>query len=84
MKQRSKFLLLKLKEETMKANMGTADKIFRIIIGIVLIVIALAVAMSTALKIILLVIGIIMLVTAITGFCALYVPFGVNTSKKKQ
>ncbi len=83
MKQRSKFLLLKLKEETMKANMGTADKIIRIILGIVLIIIALAVAMSTVLEIILLVVGIILLITSITGFCALYVPFHINTGKKK-
>ena len=83
MKQRSKFLLLKLKEETMKANMGTADKIIRIILGIVLIIIALAVAMSTVLEIILLVVGIILLITSITGFCALYKLLGINTLKKQ-
>jgi len=67
----------------MKANVGTADKIFRVIIGIVLIVLSFVVAMSTALKIILLVLGIIMLLTALFGFCCLYVPFGISTCKKK-
>jgi len=67
----------------MKANVGTGDKIFRIIIGIVLIVLSFVVVMSTTLKIILLVLGIIMLLTALVGFCCLYVPFGVNTCKKK-
>ena len=68
----------------MKSNVGTADKIIRIIIGITLVVVALVVVMSTVLKIILLVVGIILLLTAIAGFCCLYIPFGISTCKKKQ
>jgi len=67
----------------MKANVGTADKIIRIIIGIVLIVLSFVVAMSSTLQIILLVLGIVMLLTALVGFCGLYVPFGINTCKRK-
>lgn len=68
----------------MKTNVGMADKIIRIIIGIALIIISFVVAMSTTLKIILLIVGIIMLATAVTGFCLLYKIFGVNTCKVKR
>jgi hypothetical protein len=81
--QRSNPAVLKHKEEKMKTNVGMADKIFRIIVGIALIIISLVVAMSTALKIILLVVGIILIITALTGFCGLYTILGVNTCKKK-
>lgn len=68
----------------MKTNVGMTDKIIRLVIGLVLIIIALIIPMSAALQIILLIIGIIALLTALTGFCCLYTLIGVNTCKTKM
>jgi uncharacterized membrane protein HdeD (DUF308 family) len=65
----------------MKTNEGTADRIVRVILGIVLIIIGWPVLGNNALGIILDVIGVILLVTAITGFCAIYRLLGISTIK---
>ena len=64
-------------------NVGSTDKIIRIIVGILLLAAGFLVAMGLALKIIFIAVGLINLVTAITGFCLLYKPFGINTHKMK-
>ena len=61
----------------MKRNVGKADRIIRIIAGIV--IIALGIIFESWLGLF----GIIPIVTAITGACGLYLPFGINTRKDK-
>jgi hypothetical protein len=56
----------------MMRNMGTTDRIIRIILGLAAVLIASLVSMNGALQIILWVIGGILLVTAAIGFCPLY------------
>ncbi|MCX7820574.1 MAG: DUF2892 domain-containing protein [Brevinematales bacterium] len=65
-----------------KTNEGVIDRIIRAILGIGLIVGALF--LQGILKIVLIIIGIILLITAITGFCGLYVLFGINTCSTKK
>jgi len=67
----------------MKTNVGSTDKIIRIIVGIILLAAGLLVSMGLVLKIIFIAVGIINLVTAFTGFCLLYTLFGINTGKVK-
>ena len=65
----------------MKKNVGSLDRIIRAIVGVVLLVLL---AVTTGwLQIIVGVLGVIMLVTAITGVCPLYIPFKIDTNKKK-
>jgi len=59
----------------MKANVGTTDKIIRIIIG--LFIIALGIIFGSWWGLI----GLLPLGTAISGRCLLYVPLGISTCK---
>jgi len=61
----------------MKCNEGKTDRIIRIILSIVL------AAVGFFLKAWwIYIIAALLLVTGATGFCLLYVPFGINTCKK--
>jgi hypothetical protein len=71
-----------VKEVAMNKNVGTIDKVIRIILGIVLMIVAFTTA-STVLKVVLFIIGLVALVTALSGFCLLYKLLGVNTCKTK-
>ena len=60
----------------MKTNVGTLDKIIRYIIGLALIfVLGLVYHSWWGL------IGILPIISAVTGFCGVYLPFGINTNK---
>ena len=65
----------------MKPNEGSTDRIIRVILGIVLIVIGWAVLGNNTLGVILDIIGVILLITAITGFCGIYRLLGISTIK---
>lgn len=62
----------------MKPNVGTADKIIRIIVGLVIIALGLICGSWWGL------IGILPIGTAIFGRCLLYYPLGVSTCKAKE
>jgi hypothetical protein len=68
----------------MKKNIGTADKAIRILIAIVIGVLYYTHIISGTLAIILGILAIVFLLTAFVSFCPLYLPFGINTCKKKQ
>ena len=61
----------------MKCNIGTTDRIIRVIIG--LIVIALGCYLSSWWGII----GLLPILTSVTGWCGLYTLFGISTCKIK-
>lgn len=67
----------------MNANVGSADKVIRLVIAVVAAVVAFMVGAGSVLGIILLVVAAVMLITAAVGFCPLYRLFGVNTCKVK-
>ncbi len=63
----------------MKRNVGTFDRWFRIIGGlVVIIVLGLVFESWWAL------VGVVLLITGIIRYCPLYVPFGFSTLKKDQ
>jgi hypothetical protein len=68
----------------MKKNMGILDKAIRILIALVVIVLYFVHAISGTLAIILLILSGIFILTSLVGFCPLYLPFGINTGKKKE
>jgi len=59
----------------MQCNIGKADKVLRIIIGLVIIAIGLYFKSWWG------AIGLVPLLTATIGWCPLYVPLGIKTSK---
>jgi len=68
----------------MKKNMGTFDRIFRVLVAAVIAVLYFTNVISGTLGIILLALGGIFVLTSLVGFCPLYLPFGINTCKKNQ
>tara|TARA_R100000789_G_scaffold87520_1_gene84033 strand:+ start:284 stop:490 length:207 start_codon:yes stop_codon:yes gene_type:complete len=68
----------------MKANMGSADKIIRILLAITVGVLYYFGAISGTLAIILGVLAIVFVVTSFISFCPLYYPFGISTRTKKS
>lgn len=68
----------------MKKNMGTIDRVIRILIAIVITVLFFTKAISGTLAIVLLILAGILVVTSIISICPLYLPFGINTGKKEE
>jgi hypothetical protein len=66
----------------MKKNMGTIDKVIRILVAVVIAVLYFTNVITGTLGIILLVIAGVFVLTSIVGTCPLYLPFSINTGKK--
>jgi len=67
----------------MKKNMGNTDKTIRIILAILFSILYFTKTVSGTAGIILLILGGVFLFTGLINFCPLYLPFGINTCKKK-
>jgi hypothetical protein len=67
-----------------KLNMGSWDRILRLLVTLVVLILLIAGVLEGALAIILGIIAIIFFVTSVIGFCPLYVIFGISTRKKIQ
>ena len=67
----------------MKNNMGLTDKVIRLLIAALVIVLFYTNVISGTVGIVLLVFAGIFILTSLLGFCPLYLPFGINTGKKK-
>lgn len=68
----------------MKKNMGSADRISRILFAIVIGVLYFTKAIEGTAALVLGAFAIIFLLTSLVSFCPLYVPFGFTTCKKKE
>lgn len=67
----------------MKTNMGTADRIIRLIVAIIIAALYFTGTISGTLGIVLLVLAAVFTLTSLVSFCPLYLPFGISTCKKK-
>ena len=65
----------------MKKNMGSADKIIRILLAIIVGVLYYANVISGTIAIVLVVLAAVFIVTSFIGFCPLYKPLGIKTCK---
>jgi hypothetical protein len=63
----------------MKKNMGSADKIIRIILALVLAILSYTGILSGTLGIIALVLAAVFVLTSLVSFCPLYAIFGMST-----
>ena len=66
----------------MKKNMGNIDRLTRVVIGIIALILALF-FVGGVWGIVLWIVAAIMLVTALFMRCLLYVPFGIRTCKNE-
>lgn len=65
----------------MKKNMGSIDRILRVIIAIAVFALYFSGIISGTLGIILITLSSVFLLTSLIGFCPLYAPFGINTCR---
>ena len=65
----------------MKSNMGTIDRIIRVVLAIIMAVLYFTGTVSGTVGIILLVLAGVFLVTSLISFCPLYLPFKISTRK---
>lgn len=68
----------------MKKNVGTADKIIRIIAAIIIAALYFTNTITGTLGIVLLILAGVFVLTSLVSFCPLYIIFGINTCKTKQ
>lgn len=67
----------------MKKNMGSADKLIRVLIAVVIAVLYYLGKIEGTLAIVLMAFAIIFLLTSLVSFCPLYTIFGIKTNKKE-
>lgn len=68
----------------MKKNVGTADRVIRILLAVVVAALYFTNQISGALAIILGLLAIILLVTGLVSFCPIYYPFKLSTKKAEK
>jgi hypothetical protein len=67
----------------MKKNMGLIDKVIRVLVALVIIVLYYTNVIPGVLGIVLLIFAGVFILTSVISFCPLYIPFGMNTGKKE-
>ena len=67
----------------MKKNMGTADRVIRVLIAAVIAVLFFTGVVKGTFGIVLLVLAGIFVLTSLISFCPLYAPFGLSTCKTR-
>lgn len=68
----------------MKKNMGTIDRIIRVIIAAVIAVLFFTNQITGIPGIVLIVLAAVFLLTSFISFCPLYLPFGLSTNKNTK
>jgi len=67
----------------MKKNMGTVDKVIRVLVAVIILVLYFTHIVSGILAVILLILAGVFVVTSLLGFCPLYLLLGLSTRKKE-
>ncbi|HDJ34522.1 MAG TPA: DUF2892 domain-containing protein [Bacteroidetes bacterium] len=68
----------------MKKNMGTLDRLVRILLAALIVVLYFTEVITGTLGIILLILAAVFLLTGLFSFCPLYVPFGIKTFREEK
>ena len=68
----------------MKKNMGTIDRIIRILLAIVIIILYMTGSITGVAAIILGIVAFIFILTSLIGFCPLYLPLKISTIGKSE
>ncbi len=66
----------------MKKNMGTIDRVIRIVLAIVVAILYMNGSITGTAAIILGIMAVVFILTSLIGFCPLYLPFKISTIKK--
>ncbi|PID54458.1 MAG: hypothetical protein CSA58_01630 [Micrococcales bacterium] len=65
----------------MKVNMGGTDRIVRLVVALVAVVLALTAFKGSGIAVVMWIVAAIMAITSVVRFCPLYAPLGINTCK---
>lgn len=68
----------------MKKNVGSADRIIRLLLGLVLIILYVMHVFTGTVGFVLLIAGIIIALTSLISFCPIYAILGINTCPVKK
>ena len=68
----------------MKQNMGTADRIFRISVAVIITALYFTHVLSGPAATILLTVAVVFIITGFMSVCPLYLPFGISTKAKRK
>ena len=68
----------------MKKNMGITDRVIRVIIAVIIVLLYFTKVITGTLGIILIALAGIFVLTSFISFCPIYAPFGLNTCKVKE
>lgn len=68
----------------MKPNLGSADKIIRMVVAIIIAALFLTGKITGTAGIVLLILAAVFLLTALINFCPLYKIFGISTNQSKK
>ena len=67
----------------MKKNVGSIDKVIRIILAAVIGILAISHVISGTVAIILLILEGVLILTTVVSFCPIYYPMGISTAKNE-
>lgn len=68
----------------MKPNMGSADRIVRVLLAVVFSILYFTGTVTGTFGVVLLILGGVFLLTSVVSFCPLYAPFGISTCSVKK
>ena len=68
----------------MKKNMGSTDRVVRLVIAAVVAFLYFTNVVTGTLGLVLLILGVVFALTSFISFCPLYAPFGLNTCAVKK
>jgi hypothetical protein len=68
----------------MKKNMGIADRLFRIVVALGVLVLYMTNNIAGTTAIVLGVVAVVLVLTGLTGYCPGYVPLGISTRRGRS
>ena len=68
----------------MKANMGTGDRVIRILIAAIIGVLYFTTVITGVWAVVLTALAAIFVITSFISFCPLYLPFGIKTNNRNE
>jgi hypothetical protein len=68
----------------MKKNMGSIDKVIRLVLALIIIILAFTKVVTGTWATVLLILSAVFILTSLFSFCLLYAAFGISTRKKKE
>jgi hypothetical protein len=68
----------------MKINLGAADRVIRVVLAIIIMVLYFTHVISGSLALVLLLVVGVLIVTSFLGFCPIYLLFGISNKKKQR